>query len=168
MKADIKYDVNRNTFFTSYPWYSPSDYNALCEQVLSLLYQGLLTKMGERKMHNQISSYLKTLNTYLSHQLLEDIEKNGFYSYILILGLTPTHYNNYESLRDGFSNNPKIKAVDIDECAFIFIQMMTMVKTCWNSGIYGKLIHRQLINHLKSLNTSAAQFFLDFVVLSSD
>ena len=41
-----------------------------------------------------------------------------------------------------------------------FVQMVTMVKTCWNSGTYGQAVHNQIVAYLEALNTSAANFFL--------
>ena len=78
--------------------------------------------MDENKIHNQLSSYLKSLNTYTSKQLLYDIEKGGFFSFVLMLGFWPLYPNLYQDTQAYFSRNPNIKTKDVNECASILFK----------------------------------------------
>lgn len=156
MSADIKYDENKNVFY-SYPMDNDIDQNAyhiLFMYTTSLIAQHKNNKKNEKEIVNEVTVFLKKTNTEASLRLLVDIKKNGFFSYIFIFAFVSANYT--QKLREVFAKNPNIKAKDVEEYVNIFLQVACLIRTCWKNGIYGKDIYSKLILYLKKLNTPIA------------
>ncbi len=78
VSADIKYDPTSLTFYSlpASPQVNCGEYNALVLQIALMQIQCWNSGVYGKKLRDQTSSYLKTLNTPTSLRLLSDLEKN--------------------------------------------------------------------------------------------
>ena len=77
-RADIKYDIAMYRFYSipMTPEINLCEYNSLVLQTSLMSFQCWNNGVYGKKVRDQISSYLKTLNTPTSLRLLSDFEKN--------------------------------------------------------------------------------------------
>lgn len=166
--ADIKFDKNYEKYASCNKFYSspikadidPKEYHELFLQITDQIKQ-LATNLSNtnERIEKEITSYLKALNSPLSLQLLQDITKNGFYANILRLStwiIYPAHYKEkyYDAIKAAFATEK-----ELNEYIVIMDQVLCMIITCWNNGIYGKTVHDQINSYLKSIGTPTAYHF---------
>lgn len=104
-----------------------------------------------------IKDYLHTLDTPTAIRLLEDISSGGLYPLHLVFAVYGA------ILRDGYwygktrlQYKSGANEKNVAESELILLQLGSIVITCWNSGIYGFKVQKQIISYLKQQNTPIA------------
>lgn len=160
--SDIKYDNNYR--FYSSPKTSDinqEEYHQLFCQLHRTIRAFHASGVSAKDIDNHIISYLQLLGTPTSLRLLTDITKNGFFTNTLLVAYYIMFV--WEHLSKDYYDNPphNMSKKDIDELLRILSNLNTIVITCWNSGVYGEDVNKQILSYLKTLNTRVSLRFLE-------
>ncbi len=160
--ADIKYDNNYR--FYSSPKMSDinqEEYHQLFSQIHRTIRAFNNSDVPIKNIHNHVTSYLQLLGTPTALRLLADITKNGLFLGPIFLSYYIIYV--WESVKEDYHNSPpyNMNKKEVDEFLSILSNLNLIVINCWNSGVYGEDVHKQIISYLKTLNTRVSLKFLD-------
>lgn len=169
--AYISYSA-KNDHIYSYPQadnINPTQYQdlfrQLCERAVNYPFNGDLTILSK-----SIINYLNTLNTPTALRLLADIGGKEFNSKHLIFfyfGIIFSHGNINTNFANNFvkelrSNCKKLTQSEFDEFIPTLRQVGTIVIMCWNSGIFGPKLQKQIDLYMEEQNIGPSKGYYLF------